>query len=151
MKINGNKPKEKIYDERKKTKKKNWKRLQVAPPGFEPAPQLPPAQIVRHRTTEPCDHYKNKMSSLIALKYSFSAIHTVWTLWRGIYHESKIWLRKNSLNKYSKAISHYLRVYPLSSFIKRESGEKGRELFPQSPSLFDSSLSPTPFDTCYAG
>ena len=34
---------------------------------------------------------------------------------------------------------------------KRESGEKERELFPQSPSLFDSSLSPTPFDACYAG
>ena len=62
-----------------KEKKNEKRKLQGAPPGFEPAPQLPPAQIVvRPRTTEPCDHYKNKISSLIALKYSvFSAIHTV--------------------------------------------------------------------------
>ena len=50
--------------EEKKNEKK--KPLQMAPQGLEPAPQFPPAQIVRPRTT-----------SLIALKYSFSAIHTV--------------------------------------------------------------------------
>ena len=51
------------------------------------------------------------------LEVSFSAIHTVWTLWSCIYHEySKIHLRKNSSNEYFKTISRYLRVFSLSGF-----------------------------------
>ena len=40
----------------KEKKKKKRKKLQVAPPGFESAPQLPPAQKVCLLTTGPCDH-----------------------------------------------------------------------------------------------
>ena len=47
MRINGNK-----YDGRKK---KNQNKLQVAPPGFEPEPQLPPVQKVWLLTTGPCE------------------------------------------------------------------------------------------------
>ena len=44
-----------------KEKKNEKRKLQVAPPGFEPAPQLPPAQIVvRPRTTEPATTTKIK-------------------------------------------------------------------------------------------
>ena len=40
------------YDERKKQRKKE---MELAPPGFEPAPLLPPAQNVKPQTTGPCD------------------------------------------------------------------------------------------------
>ena len=53
MTINGNKPKGKNTMKEKTPKQK---KLQVAPPGFEPAPQLPPTQKVKPRTTGPCDH-----------------------------------------------------------------------------------------------
>ena len=42
--------------EKNKNKTKQKKKIEVAPPGFEPAPQLPPAQKVRPHTTGPCDH-----------------------------------------------------------------------------------------------
>ena len=61
----------KKYDERKK-------RVQVAPPTQK--------LIVRSRTIEPYDHYKNKMSSLIALKYSvFSVPFTLFEPCGGVF------------------------------------------------------------------
>ena len=47
-------------------KKTVTKKLQVAPPGFEPAPQLPLAQKLR-----------NLFSKIISLKVFLSAIHAV--------------------------------------------------------------------------
>ena len=35
---------------------KEEEEVEAATPGFEPAPQLPPAEKVRHLTTGPCDH-----------------------------------------------------------------------------------------------
>ena len=47
-------------------KKTVTKKLRVAPPGFEPAPQLPLAQKLR-----------NLFSKIISLKVFLSAIHAV--------------------------------------------------------------------------
>ena len=55
--------------EKNKNKTKQKKKIEVAPPGFEPAPQLPPAQKVRPHTTGPCDHCTFSMRKLIVLKY----------------------------------------------------------------------------------
>ena len=54
-------------------KKIESKKLQLAPPGFEPAHQLPPAQNVKPRTTGPCDHCHSHCLNL----------------WRSIYHDFK--------------------------------------------------------------
>ena len=48
------------------------KKMQVASPGFEPAPQLPPVKKVRPQTTGSCGHCE----VLIILKY-FSLPFTV--------------------------------------------------------------------------
>ena len=45
----------KKYEEGKK-KKQEQKKLQMAMPGFEPAPQLPLTHKVRPNTTGPCDN-----------------------------------------------------------------------------------------------
>ena len=52
-----------------KEKKKTKKKLYVASPGFEPTPQLPPAQEVRQQTTGPCGHHTIYHVKLIILKY----------------------------------------------------------------------------------
>ena len=96
MRINGNKPKGKNTMKGKKKRKK----MQVAPPGFEPAPQLP----------GPCDHCAIR-TLIIILKY-FSLPFTLFEPCGAVFiMNSKKQLRKNSLNEYFKAISHY------SSFI----------------------------------
>ena len=38
-----------------KEKNNEKKKMELAPPGFEPAPLLPPAQNVKPQTTGPCD------------------------------------------------------------------------------------------------
>ena len=43
--------------------------MEVATPGFEPAPQLPPAKKQQFPTTRPCDHCTNRLLKLIVLKY----------------------------------------------------------------------------------
>ena len=53
MRINGSKPKSKNT----MLKKKRKKNLQVATPGFEPAPQPPPVQKISLGATGSCDHY----------------------------------------------------------------------------------------------
>ena len=79
---------------------KKRKKMQVAPPGFEPAPQLP----------GPCDHCAIR-TLIIILKY-FSLPFTLFEPCGAVFiMNSKKQLRKNSLNEYFKAISHY------SSFI----------------------------------
>ena len=63
MRINGNKPKGTNTMREKKTV---TKKLRVAPPGFEPAPQLPLAQKLR-----------NLSCKINSLKVFLSAIHAV--------------------------------------------------------------------------
>ena len=60
VRINSKKPKvnKKKNDERKK-------KLEAATPGFELAPQLPPAKKVRLLTTRPCHHYTRLLEKLI--------------------------------------------------------------------------------------
>ena len=83
-------------NEKNKTKQQQQKnktkiKLEVAPPGLEPAPQLPSEQNVPFNLFKPC-----------------GAIFIM---------NSKIHVKKNSLNDYSKPISLYFRVYPISGFI----------------------------------
>ena len=66
---NGNKPKGKNT----RKEENRIKQLQVAPPGFEPALQLPPVQNVKPRTTGPCDKCHSHCLNL----------------WRSIYHDFK--------------------------------------------------------------
>jgi len=49
--------------------KKNEKKLYVASSGFEPTPQLPPAQEVRQQTTGPCGQCTIYYMKLMILKY----------------------------------------------------------------------------------
>ena len=59
VRINSKKPKgKKKNDERKK-------KLEAATPGFELAPQLPPAKKVHLLTTRPCHHYTRLLEKLI--------------------------------------------------------------------------------------
>ena len=71
MRTKGNKPKGKNTTKEKKRKKK---KLEVAPPGFEPVPQLPLAQKERH-------HKRSPLNSLILKIKNFeeflSTIHIV--------------------------------------------------------------------------
>ena len=93
------------------------KKLEVARPGFEPAPQLPPAKEGRLLTTGQCEHLQVHFVKLIALKY-LSLPFTLFEPYGAVFiMNSKIHLRKNSSNEYFKTISHYLRVYSLSGFI----------------------------------
>ena len=55
VRINGNKQKGKKAMEEKRPKRK--KKLEVAPPGFEPTSQLPVGQYASPHTTGPCEHY----------------------------------------------------------------------------------------------
>ena len=55
-------------------------------------------------------------SSPLTVPYNMEQSTTL--MWSWIYHKFKnIHLRKNSLNEYFKAISHFFRVYSLSGFI----------------------------------
>ena len=93
-------------------KKKNQK-LQVASPGFEPAPQRPPAKKVRPQTTRPCGHCAmcGVKCGEIPLKYFslpfklFEPCGTVFIM------NSKTHLRKNSLNENFKAVLHHFRGF----------------------------------------
>ena len=49
----------------KKKTMKEKKKLEAATPGFELAPQLPPAKKVRLLTTRPCHHYTRLLEKLI--------------------------------------------------------------------------------------
>ena len=59
VRINSKKPKGKKKNNERK------KKLEAATPGFEPAPQLPPAKKVRLLTTRPCHHYTRLLEKLI--------------------------------------------------------------------------------------
>ena len=86
-------------------------KMEVATPGFEPAPQLPPAKKIRFLTTRPRDHYSNLLLKYLSLPFTlFEPYGAVFIM------NSKIHLRKNSSNEYFKTISHYFRVYSLSGF-----------------------------------
>ena len=86
-------------------------KMEVATPGFEPAPQLPPAKKMRFLTTRPRNHYSNLLLKYLSLPFTlFEPYGAVFIM------NSKIHLRKNSSNEYFKTISHYLRVYSLSGF-----------------------------------
>ena len=57
-----------INSKSQRVKKKNderKKKLEAATPGFELAPQLPPAKKVRLLTTRPCHHYTRLLEKLI--------------------------------------------------------------------------------------
>ena len=43
--------------EEKRAKRKKKKKLDAAPPGFEPASQLPLGQYASPHTTGPCEYY----------------------------------------------------------------------------------------------
>ena len=114
MRINGNKPQ---GENTMKEKIPKQKKLLVTPPGFEPASQLPPAQkgeASYHWAMRPLHNLSCKINSV---KIFLSYIHTVMTCGGVFIMNSKVHLRKNSLNKYLKAISHYFRVYSLSGII----------------------------------
>lgn len=64
-----------VSGERNKPKKNTMKEL--APPDFEPAPQLPPAQKVRPHITGPCDHSIIVSFKINSLEVFFSVIHTL--------------------------------------------------------------------------
>ena len=85
--------------EEKRPKRK--KKLEVAPPGFEPASKLPLGQYASPHTTGPCEHY-------LVLPY-FSLPFTLFEpCGAGFIMNSKIHARKNSLNEYFKTpVSHY--------------------------------------------
>ena len=86
-------------------------KMEVATPGFEPAPQLPPAKKMRFLTTRPRNHHSNLLLKYLSLPFTlFEPYGAVFIM------NSKIHLRKNSSNEYFKTISHYLRVYSLSGF-----------------------------------
>ena len=104
----------KIRQKKKKTKKK---KPEVAPPGFEPVPQLPLVQKERPQTTGPSYRLGTVwFLKLIILKY-FSLPFTLFERCEAVFiMNSKIHFGKNSLNEYFKTISHYLRVYSLSGF-----------------------------------
>ena len=89
--------------------------MEVAPPGFEHAPQLPQAQKWGLDTPGPCNHCTVHYLKLIALKY-FSLPFTLFEPCGSAVciMNSKIHVRKNSLNKYFKVISHCFHVYPYS-------------------------------------
>ena len=94
-------------------KKKNQ---QFAPPGFEPAPRLPPSPNGRPYGTGPSDYCRDYHGKLMVQKY-FSLPFTPFEPCGAVFiMNSKIHLRKNSLNEYFKAIPHSLRVYSLSGF-----------------------------------
>ena len=95
MRINGNKPKGKNTMKGK---------LQVAPPGFEPAPQLPPTQKVKPRTTGPCDHCTICSVKLIVLKY-FCLTFTLFEL----LEEYLSWIQRYIWGKIPKQVfeSHF--------------------------------------------
>ena len=94
------------------------KKLEVAPPGFEPTPQLLLAQKVRPHTGRPYISCTVCNVKLIALKYFSLPIFTLFETCGAVFiMKSKVHLRKNSLNEYFKTISHYFRVYPVSGFI----------------------------------
>ena len=79
-------------------------KMEVATPGFEPAPQLPPAKKMRFLTTRPRNHYSNLLLKYLSLPFTlFEPYGAVFIM------NSKIHLRKNSSNEYFKTISHYLR------------------------------------------
>ena len=52
----------------KKTMKEN--KIEVATPGFEPAPQLPPAKKMRFLTTRPRNHYSNLLLKYLSLPFT---------------------------------------------------------------------------------
>ena len=89
--------------------------MEVALPGFEHAPQLPQAQKWGLDTPGPRNHCTVHYLKLIALKY-FSLPFTLFEPCGSAVciMNSKIHVRKNSLNKYFKVISHYFHVYPYS-------------------------------------
>ena len=96
---------------------KEKKKLDIAKPGFNPAPQLSPAKKVRLLTTGPREHCVVYDLKLIVLKY-LSLPFTLFEPYGAVFIiNSKIHLRKNSSNEYLKTISHYFRVYSLSGFI----------------------------------
>ena len=106
MRINSKKPKRKYTIKEKKQTNK----LQVAKQGFEPAPQLPPAEKVRLLTTGPCDHCTNRSVKLILLQYC-SLPFTLFEPCGAVFMmNSKINLWKNSSKEYFKAILRYVRV-----------------------------------------
>ena len=71
-------------------KKKNEKKMEVAPPGFEHAPQLPQAQKVRPRYPWAMQPLYSTLFKINSFEIFFSAIHTIWTLWIScMYHEFK--------------------------------------------------------------
>ena len=82
--------------------------------GFEPAPQLLPAQrnaAYDHSATRllPQNHIKLKVLKYLSLPFTlFEPYGALFIM------NSKIHLRENSSNEYFKTISHYFRVYSLS-------------------------------------
>ena len=63
--INGNKPEGKNTMKEKNIDKNQKKDRKVALPGFEPAPQLPPALKLKPHTKEPCDKFTFQFLKLI--------------------------------------------------------------------------------------
>ena len=45
-------------------------KMEVATPGFEPAPQLPPAKKMRFLTTRPRNHYSNLLLKYLSLPFT---------------------------------------------------------------------------------
>ena len=74
----------------RRKKKTETKKLQVALPRFEPAPQLSPAENVKPGTTGPCENMTCKINSL----YVFFCQSDSLNLWRSIYHEFKDTFKK---------------------------------------------------------
>ena len=64
----------------KNTIKGEKKKLEVATPGFESAPQLPPAKKMRLLTTWLCDQLPQEECRINSIEVFFSTIDTVWTL-----------------------------------------------------------------------
>ena len=67
-------------------------------------------------TTGPWEHWTILYLKLIVLKYFFLPFTLFEPCGAVFIMNSKIHVRKNSLNKYFKAILHYFRVYSLSGF-----------------------------------
>ena len=80
---------------------------------FEPAPQRPPAQKVRPQTTRPCGHCAicGVKCGEIPLKYFSPPFKLFEPCETEVIMNSKIHLRKNSLNENFKAVSHHFRGF----------------------------------------
>ena len=116
VRITGNKPEEKKYDERKKHRQKQKKKESSPARNWTCTPTSPSAESEAsyHGTMRQIHSSILKINSLKYFSLPFTLLEPFGVV---IIMNSKVHLTKNSLNEYFKTILHYFCIYSFSGFI----------------------------------